>query len=296
MVARAKIRKLLLVSWGFTLMGLFNILVLCVIASFLAMRFIGPESFVVILMPAIAFMLAMSLGGEIIVNFIFDAQAPDPIHDKKLIDAFQVAASRWRWLVRPRCWVLSIHGIPNAMAYGPGIPGLSATGFSRELVEMLDPDELEDVIGHELAHVKHLDTGILAIVSLLLGLINKLHTALKARTTAMMQSPPTFLVVWIIYAIGQIALCVSRFSISQERELAADATSAYRAGRVQPLISGLRKLHAWRVKKDTEEKDAKKESHRPLFEDLMVAHPGLEHRIASLEALEESKSLEGVLS
>jgi heat shock protein HtpX len=285
-----------MMSWGFTLMGVFNIIVLCVVASFLAMRVIGPESFVVILMPTFAFMLLVFMGSEILVNVIFDASVPDPVDDRRFIEAVAKVRRKSRMWIKPRARVLFIMGKPNAMAYGPPIPGLAAVGVSRELVDMVDDNELEGIIAHEFAHIKCRDTGILIIIGLILSLIDKMRGLLRARNTTLLQSPIGFAMVWVIYAIGRVATYISRFSISQERELAADALGASYVGSPRPLISGLRKLHAWSESQPKDEEGVRLQP-KPMFEDLMVSHPGLEERIASLEAIElDLETTEGVVA
>ncbi|MES2931150.1 MAG: M48 family metalloprotease [Patescibacteria group bacterium] len=258
-------------------MGMFNILFMCVLATVIASRVIGPEAIMLLLMPALALMFATFMLGEVVVNFYMNAETPHPIRDKRYLDAVRSVSRKARMLIRPRAWIVSIGGKPNAMAYGPGLPFMAAIGVSRELIDMLDQEELEAVLAHEFGHIRCRDTGILAIISLILGLINKLHGALKVRTALLLQNPLLFVLGWVVYLLGKIATYVSRFSVSQERELAADALSAYYMDTPEPLIRALTKLDASHARRD--------ESERPMFEELMLAHPGLEERIASLRSL-----------
>lgn len=274
-----KLRKTLLQSWGFTLMGLFNILAILLICSMIAIRMAGPGAFMAILMPSIAFVILIFFIGEIVVNIIFDAESPDPEHDKRFIESMRRVKKKTRMWVMPRAWVLDI-GSPNAMAYGPGIPGMCAVGVSRELVDLLTDDELDGVIAHEFAHIKCRDTGILAVISFVIGMIDKLRKLLENDQAMIRQSPITLVLGWLIYYLGRFAFAISRFSISQEREIAADALSAGYNDDAKPLISALRKLHALGKKNRSEDQP------EPIFKDLMVAHPGLEERIESLENLE----------
>jgi Zn-dependent protease with chaperone function len=99
------------------------------------------------------------------------------------------------------------------------------------------------------------------------------------------QSPITLVIGWIIYFAGKLAFAVSRFSISQEREIAADALSAYYNDDAKPMISALRKLNVWVLR------NRKEDGEKPFFQDLMVAHPGMDERIASLEALIHHETL-----
>jgi heat shock protein HtpX len=266
-------------------MGLFNIIILLTFAAMLTIRFAGPAAFAAILMPSIAFMITVFMLGEVIVNFVFGAERPHPEHDRRFIESMQRVKRKSNMWVTPRAWIVPI-GQPNAMAYGPGIPGLCAVGISRELIELLTDDELDGVIGHEFAHIKCRDTGILAVIGLVLSMINKLRKLLSNKNSLIVQSPITYLIGWVIYAIGRTAFYISQFSISQERELAADALSAYYNNDPKPLISALRKLHAWGKKHKPKEKESE-----PFLKDLMVAHPGLEERIASLENLIQQEVL-----
>lgn len=279
-----KLRKTLLQSWGFSLMGLFNIIVLLVIASMLSIRIAGPGAFVAILMPSIAFMIALFLLGEVIVNVIFGARRPHPEHDRRFLDSMKRVKKKSRMWIAPRPWIVPI-GQPNAMAYGPGIPGMCAVGVSRELTDMLTDEELDGVLGHEFAHIKNRDTGILAVIGMILGMMNKLRKLLSNKNAMIVQSPITYALGWVIYAIGRAAFYISQFSISQEREIAADALSAYYNDDAKPLISALRKLHAWG------KKNKPKSDYEPLLKELMVAHPGLDERIESLENLVHRETL-----
>lgn len=284
-VDKRKLRKTLLKSWGFTLMGFFNIIVLLVIASVLSIRVAGPGAFVAILMPTIAFMIATFLLGELLVNMIFGAQRPHPEYDRRFLESMKRVTKKSRMWITPRAWIIPI-GQPNAMAYGPGLPGMCAVGVSRELIEMLTDAELDAVIAHEFAHIKCRDTGILAIIGMILGMMEKLRKMLTGRTALIAQSPITLVIGWFVYAIGKLAFYISQFSISQEREIAADALSAYYNDDPRPLITALRKLHVWGKKNKP-----KTGAHEPMFKDLMVAHPGIEERIESLEGLIRQETL-----
>ncbi len=280
---RWKLWKTVLASWGFTLMGVFNIAVLLAIATFLAMRVIGPNAIVAVLMPSLALMIAIFFGGEAIVNTIYNARTPHPEHDERAIRVMSAVSKQAGMWVRPRLWILSLGGVPNAMAYGPGLPFLAAVGVTRELVDMLKDDELAAVIGHELAHIRCRDTGIMGVIGFILGAIDKLRGALLSRNSLLMQSSVAFVLAYAIYGIGRLAFAISRFAISQERELAADALGSWYVGSPDPLIRALRKLHARRPQKDEE---------KAVFADLMTAHPGLEERIASLTQLRINRKKE----
>jgi len=56
--------------------------------------------------------------------------------------------------------------IPNAFAYGSPIAG-SRVAVTTGLLETLEPEEVEAVIGHELGHLKHRDVQVMMFVSIL---------------------------------------------------------------------------------------------------------------------------------
>lgn len=280
MIDKRKLRTAVLMSWIFTLMGIFNLVILCVIVSLLFMRFSGPEGFMAVFMPTVAFSFVVMLMGEVVVNMMYRARSPDPDKDRRVVAAVRNVAARARMWVCPRIWIISLGGMPNAMAYGLPLPGCAAIGASRELVDLMSDEELEAVIAHEMAHIRCRDTGILVLINLILGMIQKLRAVLTEGWSVWTTSPIVVAIGWMIYSIGYVALAISRFSISQERETAADLLGACYMGTPEPLISGLKKLEGW-IKED--EKSLTKNG--AVLKDLMAAHPGLEERIRALEAI-----------
>lgn len=65
----------------------------------------------------------------------------------------------------PRFGVIE-DGNPNAFTYGR-VPGDARLVVTRGLVNMLNEDELEAVVGHELGHIKHWDFVVMTIASLI---------------------------------------------------------------------------------------------------------------------------------
>jgi len=66
---------------------------------------------------------------------------------------------------KPRVMVANIP-IPNAFAYGSPIAG-TRVAVTSELLNTLDEEQVEAVIGHELGHLKHRDVQIMMFVSIL---------------------------------------------------------------------------------------------------------------------------------
>ena len=68
-------------------------------------------------------------------------------------------------LKKPRVMIANIP-IPNAFAYGSPIAG-TRVAVTSELLNTLDVDEVEAVVGHELGHLKHHDVQVMMFVSIL---------------------------------------------------------------------------------------------------------------------------------
>jgi len=68
-------------------------------------------------------------------------------------------------LKKPRVMVANLP-IPNAFAYGSPVSG-SRVAVTSELLNTLDEEEVEAVIGHELGHLKHRDVQVMMFVSIL---------------------------------------------------------------------------------------------------------------------------------
>ncbi|MCJ7631147.1 zinc metalloprotease HtpX, partial [Candidatus Bathyarchaeota archaeon] len=68
-------------------------------------------------------------------------------------------------LAVPRIMIANIP-IPNAFAYGSPIAG-TRVAVTSDLLSILEPEEVEAVLGHELGHIKHRDVQIMMFVSVL---------------------------------------------------------------------------------------------------------------------------------
>jgi len=85
--------------------------------------------------------------------------------EKPQLHAMVERLSRKSGLKKPRVMVAGIP-IPNAFAYGSPITG-SRVAVTSELLNTLDEEEVEAVVGHELGHLKHRDVQIMMFVSIL---------------------------------------------------------------------------------------------------------------------------------
>jgi heat shock protein HtpX len=80
-----------------------------------------------------------------------------------VVDEMAIAAG----IPRPRVYIVPDPD-PNAFATGRG-PGTSSIAVTRGLLDVLDRDELQGVIAHEMSHIRNLDVRLMTIVAALVG-------------------------------------------------------------------------------------------------------------------------------
>jgi len=135
---------------------------------------------------------------------------------------------------------------PNAFATGRN-PANAAVAVNSGLLEMLERPEVEGVIAHELAHVKHRDTLTMTVVATLAGAIMML--AQMGQFAAMFggmnrddEDAPNPLVFLLMIVVAPLAAMLVQMAVSRAREFEADATAARLTGSPQGLINALAKL------------------------------------------------------
>ena len=119
-----------------------------------------------ILMPifVIVFNIIQWLIAPYIIDAIYRVREVSP-SEKPQLHAMVDRLSQKSNLKKPRVMVARMP-IPNAFAYGSPITG-SRVAVTSELLNTLDEEEVEAVIGHELGHLKHRDVQIMMFVSIL---------------------------------------------------------------------------------------------------------------------------------
>jgi heat shock protein HtpX len=262
----------------------FNVAFLALLVGFFAIRLIGPGIVVATFVASLAMMIFTFMISEVMVNRIYRAHKPDQIIDKAFLDIVaKISRHKHMWF-KPRTYILQI-GVPNAMAYGMGMPGFAAIGVSRELLDLLSAEELEGVIGHEMAHIRCRDVGLMTLIGLMQTLVDKFSKLLDSGKSGWAGSIFVYAIIWIMLQITKGIFSLSRFAISQERELVADALGATYQGSPHHLISALKKLDAQaKVSKENSRPGKLPRSNGP-FSDIMISHPGIDERVKSLEAI-----------
>lgn len=176
-----------------------------------------------------------------IVLSMYGAQPADP--DSRLVRIVSGLAQR-AGLPQPRCYVIPTQS-PNAFATGRN-PEHAAVAATEGILQLLNDDELEGVLAHELAHVKHRDiltSSVAATIAAAIMMISRFALFfVGARDDDRRGGNPIALLATIILA--PIAAMLIQMAISRSREYDADAGGAALVGRPDGLVSALTKLDA----------------------------------------------------
>ncbi|HSK11167.1 MAG TPA: zinc metalloprotease HtpX [Vicinamibacterales bacterium] len=150
-------------------------------------------------------------------------------------------------LPMPRVYIIPDMS-PNAFATGRN-PSHAAVAATEGILRLLDERELEGVLAHELAHVKHRDILISSVAATIAAAI--MMVARMAQFAAFFGggsrdgdrgSNPIALLATIILA--PLAAMLIQAAISRSREFAADRGGAAIAGNPYGLADALRKIEA----------------------------------------------------
>ena len=146
-------------------------------------------------------------------------------------------------LPQPRCYVIP-QASPNAFATGRN-PKHAAVAATEGILRILSEEELEGVLAHELAHVKHRDiliSSVAATIAAAIMMISRFAMFFGgSRDDDRGGSNPIALLATIILA--PIAAMMIQAAISRSREYDADAGGAAIAG-PRGLANALRKIDA----------------------------------------------------
>ena len=175
-----------------------------------------------------------------IVLSMYGAREVGP--DNRLYQVVQRLAAR-AGLPMPRVYVIP-QASPNAFATGRN-PEHAAVAATEGILQILGDSELEGVIAHELAHVRHRDILISSIAATLAAAImmaSRFAVFFGGRSDDREGSNPMALLATIILA--PIAAMLIQAAISRSREYDADAGGSAIAGRPEGLVSALRKIES----------------------------------------------------
>ncbi len=133
----------------------------------------------------------------------------------------------------------------NAVSLDLGA-GQGAVLVTEGLLRLLDPDELEGVLAHEVAHLAHRDSSLLTVTSLMgRGVLLALEVAIWLALAVAFLTGAGGLVLLKLLGVGLVtplALAALQQGLSRSREYEADRRAARLTGRPWALASALQRL------------------------------------------------------
>jgi heat shock protein HtpX len=184
--------------------------------------------------------------------------------------------------------------VPNAFATGRS-PKAAVVAVTDAIIRLLDREELEAVLAHELSHVKNRDVLTMTIASFISMLAFLVMRYAIFFSFGNRRESGGILLAWIVSIIVWVVSTLLIRTLSRYREFAADRGSAYITSNPRALINALYKISG-RMDRVPAEKKREVEGANAFFiipalsgqslMELFSTHPPLEKRVAALEELE----------
>jgi heat shock protein HtpX len=180
---------------------------------------------------------------------------------------------------------------PNAFATGRN-PSHASVAFTQGILQIMNDNEIEGVVAHELGHVLHRDILISSVAATIAAAITFLaRMAFWFGGERDDEGRGGAIGAIAMMILAPIAAMLIQMAISRSREYDADAASAKYVGSPYPLINGLQKLETWskRIPMDATPSTAHMFIIKPFagksMMRLFATHPATEDRIARLQAM-----------
>src|SRR5213083_3119324 len=248
----------------------------------------------------IAFVIALAMNflsywfSDKMVLAAYGAQPIDEAAAPRLYAIVRRLATR-AGIPMPRVYLVPSE-TPNAFATGRN-PEHAVVAVTEGILRILDEEELEGVLAHELSHVKNRDVLISTIAATLAGAITYLaHMAQWAamfggRSSDDEERGGNPLGLILMAVLAPLAAMLVQLAVSRAREFQADATGARVAGRPRGLAQALEKLE--RANEAAPMAANPSTAHlfivNPLGRNVLMrlfsTHPPIEERVARLRAM-----------
>ena len=280
----------------------------------------GLKTFLLMLsMMALFLLIGNAIGGErgMVTAFIFAAvmnfimywfsdkivlamYGAKPISEKESPEIFKVTRRLTvkAGLPMPKIFILAMEA-PNAFATGRN-PQHASVAVTKGILDILNENELEGVLAHELSHIAHRDILIATIAATMAGAISML--ARMAQFAAIFgggsrdnRGRGGGIGLLATAIIAPIAALLIQLAISRSREYGADEGAAKLTGMPMSLASALKKLEGYAEAKKSTVNVEPSTAHlfivnplrgAALFK-LFSTHPPIQERVKRLEKMAE---------
>jgi len=186
---------------------------------------------------------------------------------------------------KPRLMVADM-GVPNAFAVGR--KGAGVVVISTEIMELLDQDELEGVLAHELAHISNRDVVIMVLgqsIASLVGIVAQWAVILGGE-----RNIGTYIFAMIVGSIAQMIVMIFVLAISRYREYVADEDAATYTNNPDAMARALEKISSGAEGREMKGEETVNAlcifgSERGLLQSIFSTHPPTEKRISRLRSM-----------
>jgi heat shock protein HtpX len=219
-------------------------------------------------------MIALMFGDRMVVAMagakFVDREAEPMLHN--VVEEMAIASG----LPAPR---IAIIETPALNAFATGLdPEKAVIGVTRGLLDQLTREELQGVIGHEMAHIANNDILYATAVGVMIGLIVLISDMLRRsirfarfgssrRGGGSGRGPLVILAIAIVVlaaVLAPVAAMLVQFAVSRQREYLADATSVQFTRNPRGLIGALTKIAG---------STAKFNHHNRAIQHLFISNP-----------------------
>jgi len=201
-------------------------------------------------------------------------------------------------LPMPKVYIIP-EPIPNAFATGRN-PSNAAVAVTEGLLELLNEDEIEAVLAHELSHIRHYDILIGTVAATIAGAIAWIANIMQFGAFfgggKEEENTPNPIVMILLSIILPIAAGIIQMAVSRSREFMADEGAAIITRHPEWLQSALIKLENYNAQEllpEATPQTAHMFIINPFtgkdisFTDLFRTHPTTEQRIERLEEIKK---------
>jgi heat shock protein HtpX len=241
-------------------------------------------------------------GGQLVMRSLHarPLDVNDPEH-RQLFDVVTEMALA-SGLPQPRVYVIP-DPAPNALATGRD-PHHAMLAATQGLLNLLNREETQGVVAHEMAHIRNRDTLTMTVVGVLFGgalmLADWARRALYFGSDRRRGNPLLFLLVVLLVAVTPLLSRLLAMAVSRQREYLADATAAELTRNPVGLAAALEKIGAATsplraATRGTAHLFISDPLRRPIDDrqgglaDLLSTHPPLAQRIAILRAMAHTR-------
>jgi len=222
------------------------------------------------------------------------AQEADPGQYQQLYNIVQTL-SIGTGLPVPKVYVIN-DSSPNAFATGRD-PQHAAVTVTTGLLQIMNREELEGVLAHEMSHIRNYDVRLLLVVTTMIGMAALIASAVW--NGALRFRSRNSQAILIVLAIGIVFTLIAfivgplmQLALSRQRESLADVSGVELTRNPVGLIDALKKI----AQNDKPPEkfnhavaamciDNPTEHHGTFFNHLFDTHPPIEERIAALEKI-----------